>query len=253
MDLKVQSVLRLIYQQPMIFSLSQQIKDKIGKISSLFRLSDHLVPLFIGVLAIILSIEASVPGRLEEHSQLPWLLIAIFLVVPINALCTILSIPLIHPIILLELFLISPFMLFAGYNICQIVFRDHSKSHRLQLSGIFSFTIVAATILLLHFRVPAKLCFLTHQDRFQQVLADGKYTSITQIGMIEIKDIIIKNSDEKNNRGKDIYFETVNISNIGDGRLSYGFVYLASNLDNIDKDFRDRDRHIYESWYVFGN
>ena len=71
--------------------------------------------------------------------------------------------------------------------------------------------------------------------------------------MIEIKDIIIKNSDEKNNRGKDIYFETVNISNIGDGRLSYGFVYLASNLDNIDKDFRDRDRHIYESWYVFGN
>ncbi len=253
MDLKVQSVLRLIYQQPMIFSLSQQIKDKIGKISSLFRLSDHLVPLFIGVLAIILSIEASIPGRLEEHSQLPWFLIAIFLVVPINGICTILSIPLIHPIILLELFLILPFVLFAGYNIFQIVFRDRNNRTHLQLSGIFSFLIVSATILLLHFRVPAKTRFLTHQDRFQQVLADGKYTDIKQIGSIEIEDIIVRNSDKEKNRGKDIYFETVNTSDGWDGRLSYGFVYLASNLDNVDRDFRDRDRHIYGNWYIFGN
>jgi hypothetical protein len=220
---------------------------------SIFRLSDNLVPLFIGALALILSIEASVPGRLESHSELPWFLIAIFLIMPINGICTILSIPLIHPIVLFELVLISPFILFAGYDIYQILFRDRHNPTRIQLSGIFSFLIVATTILSIHFSIPAKLCFFTHQDRFQQALAESEYESIKQIGLIEIQEISIRNSNEEKNRGKDIYFDTVNTSDAWGGRFTYGFVYLASNLDNIDKDFRDSYKHIDGKWYIFSN
>jgi hypothetical protein len=219
---------------------------------SIFRLSDNLVPLFIGVLALILSIEASVPGRLEEHSQLPWFFIAIFLVVPINGICTILSIPLIHPIVLFEMVLISPFILFAGYDIYQIVFRDRPNSTRLQLSGVFSFLIVATAILSIHFSIPAKLCFFTHQDRFQQVLAESEYKSIKKIGLVEIQDIIVTNHDQENKGDKDIYFVTGNVSPWRD-RFRYGFVYSASNLKNIDEDLRDGFTHIHEKWYIFSN
>ncbi len=232
--------------------------------SSIFRLSDNLVPLFIGVLAIILSIEAAVPGRLEEHSQLPWFFIDIFLVLPINAICMSLNIPLIPPTILLNLFLIFPFVLFAGYDIYQIVFGDRSKSHPLQLSGVFSFLITAIAILSIYFGIPAKLCFYAHQDRFQQVLAEVEYKKIKKVGLLEIQDIFVVNSDSlgerlpqrDNNSDKDIYFVTVD----GGGwsnRFSCGFVYLPSNLKTISNqensfsDFRYSFNHIYGKWYIF--
>jgi hypothetical protein len=219
---------------------------------SIFRLSDNLVPLFIGVLALILSIISSVPGRLEEHSQGLSFFIGIFFFLPITMIFDILNIPRIDLSILGEIFLILPFVLFAGYNICQIVFRDRHNPTRLQLSGIFSFLIVATTILSIHFSIPAKLCFFTHQDRFQQVLAESEYKSIKKIGLVEIQDIIVTNHDRENQGDKDIYFVTGNVSPWSD-RFRYGFVYSASNLENIDEDLRDSFTRIYGKWYIFSN
>lgn len=220
---------------------------------SIFRLSDNLVPLFIGVLALILSITSSVPGRLEQHSQGVSFFIGIFFFLPITMIFDILNIPRIDLSILGEIFLILPFVLFAGYDIYQILFRDRHNPMRLQLSGIFSFLIVATTILSIHFSIPAKLCFLTHQDRFQQALAESNYKSVKQIGLIKIQDIVVRNSDEEKDRGKDIYFETVNTSDGWSDRLSYGFLYSASNLKNVDEDVRQSYKHIYGKWYIFGN
>jgi hypothetical protein len=179
---------------------------------SIFRFSENLVPLFIGVLALILSIVTSVPGRLESHNESFSFLIGIFLFIPIAMIFRILNIPPIDLSILMEIFLLFPFVLFAGYNLCQIAFRDRTNPTRIQLSGVFSFLIVAIAILSIHLSIPAKLCFYTHQDRFQKVLAESEYKSIKKIGLVEIQDIIVTNNDRENNSGKDIYFVTGNTS-----------------------------------------
>lgn len=112
---------------------------KADRILSIFRISDNLVPLFIAVLTLILSIVTSVPGRVEEHSELFSLLISVFLFIPMLIIFRILNIPPIDLSILIELFLLLPFVLFAGYDIYQIIFRNRTNPARLQLSGIFSF------------------------------------------------------------------------------------------------------------------
>lgn len=231
---------------------------------STFRLADNLVPLFLGVLATILSIVASVPGRLEEHSLIPWLFVFFILIMPINGIFNILNTPQIQPIIWLDLFLIFPFLLFAGYDIYRIVFRDRQDKQRIQLSGIISFFVVMITILSIQFGIPAKLCFYTHQNLFQQVLErqilNSEYKNIKKIGSIEIEDIIVTNSyylwerlsRRENDRDKDVYFVTGNTS-IWSERSTYGFVYSASNLESIHEDLRPNFTHINGKWYIFSN
>jgi hypothetical protein len=247
----------------MRFLFSQHVKENANKILTIFRPSDNLVPLFIGGLASILSIVTSVPGRLEQHSEMLSLFIGIFLFFPITMISRIFNIPSIDLSMLMGLFLISPFALFAGYDVCRIVLRERTNSTRIQLSGIFSFLIVASTILSIQFGIPAKLCFYTHQDLFQavldrQVLGHGGYKSIQKIGLVEIQDIIVTNSDSPgdkprpraNDRDKDVYFVTGNTS-VWSDRFSYGFIYSASNLNNIPEDLRSSYTHIYEKWYIF--
>jgi hypothetical protein len=212
---------------------------KADKISTIVKKCCKPLPLFSGVISIILLISASVPGQLEQHEfDASWALISICV-----GIASILRIP---PQWLFNFVLLS----IISLEIYYFYHRWH-KGDKLQISQILSLSIIIITSLLLSNRIPAKINFHTSATEFDRVLMqeilNNRDRKPREIGNFTILSIH-SDTNPENTQAKSIYFTTKEVSSFLH-ESHHGFAYLSDSSKTSDD--RGTYTHIYGKWYIF--
>lgn len=200
--------------------------DKILTIRKIFW------PLFVGTICVTVLGLALVPGRLEARTgDLGIAASIVFVGLP----CTIL---------LAGLVIRDIYLLISLKEDIQNIFH---------LSGIFSLLIIVTTALLLHFDIPPRICFYTYAQQFdrsareQQILSDGVYKNIRQIGGIEIDYTLVQQINVGNKQEKHIYFGTQEVDRFLHHSDDYGFAYLP----HLSQNEMTATISLHHDWYIF--
>jgi hypothetical protein len=215
---------------------------------SILRICYKFSPLFLGVISIFLLGLALVPGRLEDATGGTWLL-DFSLKVPLFGFIGGLFVGIVG------LALSSSFLL-AFYEVRKILHGRKNNLNLPQLPGFTSLLILLGTSICLHFHLPSQLSFYLASDRFDralvqhQILNEGKYKKIEQIGNLNILRTIVsvENNSSANTQSKSIYFVTTH-REFKFQSDDFGFAYLLR--DRKGNSTYIANTHIYGNWYIF--
>jgi hypothetical protein len=207
---------------------------------SLLKSCYKFLPIFLGIVSIVLLGLALVPGQLEYASYTIQLFRAFF--GGLNFLLVGITFIGILALILLTI-----------YDLRKILYH---RGHNLRFPptpALTSLFILACTWLLIQLHLPARLGFFTSIDSFdralvqQQALKEG---NCQNIGNFKILEMVVRSEDDSSKNA--VYFYTVSEEIFHELRRfenpnSYGFAYLPNDRGTNSIDIT----HIYGKWYIF--